>query len=210
VVITAKFASVCPKCSLRIAEGARVNWERGQKAAHVACPEISPEDRADMLLDEYDALQAAKGREVAREMAAEGLIKAESDALANLPKGIYRVSLTGAEKVYGTDHVNVQVVPNAKYGNVKFGEWHGESVGTYSVSRGIRYWNDVDPNGARTLAIKAAFAVLIKAADPVEYAKAYAVEASSCWRCGADLVDEQSRARLMGPDCYRQQYGKRA
>jgi hypothetical protein len=71
--------------------------------------------------------------------------------------------------------------------------------------RGFRFWDGVDPTGARTLAIKAAFAVLMNAADPIEYAKAYAVESSTCWRCGADLVDEQSRARLMGPDCYRMQ-----
>lgn len=37
-VITAKFASTCPKCKTPIAVGSRVNWERGQRAEHVTCP----------------------------------------------------------------------------------------------------------------------------------------------------------------------------
>lgn len=37
MIITAKFASVCPCCSLRIAVGERVEWERGSKARHAAC-----------------------------------------------------------------------------------------------------------------------------------------------------------------------------
>jgi hypothetical protein len=37
MIITAKFASVCPCCSSRIAVGAKVEWNRGEKAKHVAC-----------------------------------------------------------------------------------------------------------------------------------------------------------------------------
>lgn len=37
MIITAKFASVCPCCSSRIAVGEKVEWERGSKARHVAC-----------------------------------------------------------------------------------------------------------------------------------------------------------------------------
>jgi hypothetical protein len=37
MIITAKFASVCPCCSSRIAVGEKVEWERGAKARHAAC-----------------------------------------------------------------------------------------------------------------------------------------------------------------------------
>lgn len=37
MIITAKFASVCPSCSSRIAIGDKVEWSKGSKAAHVAC-----------------------------------------------------------------------------------------------------------------------------------------------------------------------------
>jgi hypothetical protein len=37
MIITAKFASVCPTCSSRIAIGEKVEWSKGSKAAHVAC-----------------------------------------------------------------------------------------------------------------------------------------------------------------------------
>jgi hypothetical protein len=37
MIITAKFASTCPKCSLAIAIGSKVEWSKGSKAAHVAC-----------------------------------------------------------------------------------------------------------------------------------------------------------------------------
>jgi hypothetical protein len=38
VVITAKFASVCPCCNGRIQVGSQVEWSKGAKAKHVACP----------------------------------------------------------------------------------------------------------------------------------------------------------------------------
>lgn len=37
MIITAKFASMCPCCSSRIVEGSKVEWNRGEKARHVAC-----------------------------------------------------------------------------------------------------------------------------------------------------------------------------
>lgn len=37
MIITAKFASVCPVCSQRIAVGGRVEWSKGDKARHAAC-----------------------------------------------------------------------------------------------------------------------------------------------------------------------------
>lgn len=37
MIITAKFTSVCPACSRRIAAGEKVEWSKGSKAVHVAC-----------------------------------------------------------------------------------------------------------------------------------------------------------------------------
>jgi hypothetical protein len=37
MIIVAKFASICPTCSQRIAVGEKVEWSKGSKAAHVAC-----------------------------------------------------------------------------------------------------------------------------------------------------------------------------
>ena len=37
MIITAKFASTCPCCSLPVAVGAQVEWSKGSKAVHVAC-----------------------------------------------------------------------------------------------------------------------------------------------------------------------------
>ena len=37
MIITAKFASVCPCCSQRIDVGSKVEWTKGSKARHVAC-----------------------------------------------------------------------------------------------------------------------------------------------------------------------------
>lgn len=37
MIITAKFASVCPCCSLRINVGSKVEWSKGEKARHVTC-----------------------------------------------------------------------------------------------------------------------------------------------------------------------------
>lgn len=37
MIITAKFASVCPCCSARIDVGTKVEWSKGSKARHVTC-----------------------------------------------------------------------------------------------------------------------------------------------------------------------------
>jgi hypothetical protein len=38
MIIIAKFASTCPKCSRAIAIGSKVEWSKGAKASHVTCP----------------------------------------------------------------------------------------------------------------------------------------------------------------------------
>ncbi len=38
MIITAKFASICPSCRCSITPGDKVEWERGQKATHTVCP----------------------------------------------------------------------------------------------------------------------------------------------------------------------------
>lgn len=40
MIITAKFASTCPQCTMPIPVGAQVEWERGAKARHAVCPGI--------------------------------------------------------------------------------------------------------------------------------------------------------------------------
>ena len=37
MIITAKFASVCPCCANRIGVGEKVEWTKGAKAKHAAC-----------------------------------------------------------------------------------------------------------------------------------------------------------------------------
>jgi len=37
MTITAKFSSICPCCSVRIAVGSKVEWSKGSPARHVAC-----------------------------------------------------------------------------------------------------------------------------------------------------------------------------
>jgi hypothetical protein len=41
MIITAKFASVCPCCSVRIVPGAKVEWSKGSPAKHVACVSVT-------------------------------------------------------------------------------------------------------------------------------------------------------------------------
>lgn len=43
MTITSKFASTCKSCGTRIAVGEQINWERGQGAKHVKCPQVSRE-----------------------------------------------------------------------------------------------------------------------------------------------------------------------
>lgn len=37
MTITAKFASICPCCNVRITPGAKVEWTKGSPARHVTC-----------------------------------------------------------------------------------------------------------------------------------------------------------------------------
>lgn len=46
MIITAKFASVCPSCAGRIEAGSKVEWVKGEKARHVKCPAAGTAARA--------------------------------------------------------------------------------------------------------------------------------------------------------------------
>ncbi len=37
MIITAKFASICPCCNSRIVPGSKVEWSKGSPAKHTAC-----------------------------------------------------------------------------------------------------------------------------------------------------------------------------
>lgn len=41
MIITAKFASVCPCCNSRIVPGSKVEWSKGSPAKHTACSQGS-------------------------------------------------------------------------------------------------------------------------------------------------------------------------
>lgn len=147
-------------------------------------------DEADALLDEYDAITADEMEAVLTEQY-EASRRAANVQTLLARKLIYRVKLDGDEsKRYGEDIINIQIVPNARYGNAKISEFKAGSIGTINPGGKIRYWNDVDPNAANTKLIIAALDVLLAAAEPEAMAKAYAIEAQECARCGDTLVDD--------------------
>lgn len=41
MIITAKFASVCPCCNARIEVGSKVEWTKGSRASHVSCGRVT-------------------------------------------------------------------------------------------------------------------------------------------------------------------------
>lgn len=154
----------------------------------------------DRLFSEYEAALLA-------DIIAETPPEQRDGVVAPAPlitKGIYRVSLTGLEKRYGLDYVNIQLTPSPKYGSIKVGEYHGESLGRITREGSFVFWPSFeDRTSARTQALLAALDIIQGSQDPIQFAKAYAVESGTCFRCGADLVDEKSRERLLGPECYR-------
>lgn len=167
---------------------------------------VSDESRA-VLTEALDYIEAQLWRAYERQAPAAPNAQATQRlaALGQIQKGIYRVSLTGLERRYGVDHVNLQLTPSPKFGTVKVTEYQRDSLGRINRDGTFAFWPGfTDRVSVRTLAILAAVDIVLGAADPIEFARAYAVEAASCYRCGADLVDEKSRERLLGPECYRQ------
>ena len=187
--------------------------ERAIEAALDAAQEVANmddqiADRADDLLAEYDESLAATPVLTVEQIAdaADALLN-EFDAttrarnLETIRKAIYRVSLHGQEGRYGVDHVNIQLVPSDKYNTVKIADYDGASIGVIRKDGSIRLWDDTDATSSRTLATLAGLEILLGSPDPVKYAEAFAVEAVACMRCARPLVDEKSRARLLGPEC---------
>lgn len=202
----------CPKSAVLV--GAILGQPAEQQAANISAMCDAVNGTADLgegravLVEALELVEAQLWREFERQ--APQAPPTEQDAqrlagLARLQKGIYRVSLTGSERRYGVDHVNLQLTPSPKFGTVKVTEYQRDSMGRINRDGTFAFWpNYTDRTGVRTLAMLAAVDVLLGSADPIEFARAYAVAASSCYRCGADLVDEKSRERLLGPECYRQ------
>lgn len=201
--MTSRFPGVCRDCKGKIEAGAPIFWSKSAGAKHVECPVVKPEPntevgiiaaQADALLDEYAALKADQERK------ASAIRKVNASVMTR--KAIYRVRMSDGKR-YGVDFVNVALVPNEKYGSVKVSEFRGESIGVIKVDGSFMAWRDVDETSARVKAIREAADVILNAADPIEYAKAFAVESVACWRCGDDLVDDISRERMLGPVCYK-------
>lgn len=198
--MVSKFDGTCKACGQKFPAGTDITWSKAAGAKHVTCPapvvieddgneaevalanaEMS-DDAADALLDEFEAINRRAN-------------------LENTRKAIYRVSLHGAEGRYITDHVNIALVPSEKYGTVKIANYQGDSIGVIRKDGTIRLWDSVDPKSPHTVAVLAGLDILLGSADPIKFAQAFAVEAESCMRCGRPLVDDKSRARLLGPEC---------
>ena len=43
MTITAKYASICPCCNVRITPGAKVEWSKGSPARHATCATTRPQ-----------------------------------------------------------------------------------------------------------------------------------------------------------------------
>jgi len=163
-----------------------VNEQVKRRINRVAAPgnDSHIADLADALLAEYEATRRAA--------AVETLVTR---------KLVYRVHLTDGAR-YGSDVVNVEIVPNAKYNNAKIGEFRGQGVGRIDRDGKIRFWQDVDSNDQRVRAVVAAVEILLGTADPIELARAYAIEAHECMRCGDTLVDDGNPYYpYLGPVC---------
>lgn len=61
MIITAKFASVCPTCSGRIDVGMKVEWSKGSRAAHAACAGSTPNSAPISYGQRIEANRAAWG-----------------------------------------------------------------------------------------------------------------------------------------------------
>lgn len=186
-------------------------------------------DAADRFLLEYERLIDASEAAL---LEYEGELRLVN--VARISKGVYRVSLNGKEGRLGIDHVNLVIGDrHPTYRSVSFGEYRGEGIGCIQRDGTIRLWRDVDARIAtvrlwrdvdagiatvrpehdldatnvRTVAILAALEIVLGSADPRKYARAYARAASACWRCNEPLLVGRSQRLLMGPRCFRIEYG---
>lgn len=136
---------------------------------------------ADRLLDEYDAGLRARN-------------------LAGLSRGRYRVSLDGKRD---SDFVNLSISPNRRdQDGIRFGA-QGVGVGYVTGAGVVGTWSDIDLDAEEIRRVVAAVNILLGAADPSEYGKAYARLAGVCYRCSQPLSQEDSLDRMMGPVCYK-------
>lgn len=227
--MASKFPGTCRSCGARFDAGTMILWSKAGGSKHVECPKAvesvaaksaqddnadeiamremeAAADRAGTERDNRSKAQARAAMEMSVEDQADALLN-EFEAvnrkrnLENTRKAIYRVSLNGQEGRYITDHVNIALVPNEKYHSVKISDYNGDSIGVIRQDGSIRLWDGVEADSAHTKAVLAGLDILLGSADPKKFAEAFAVEAESCMRCGRPLVDDKSRARLLGPEC---------
>ena len=171
-----------------------------------ACTTRCDPEYADVLLDEYDRLM---DRVDACLDQYDAMVRVR--AAAALPKGIYRISFDAEE----TDHVNVQIRPRPGGKNLDVREWRGAYVGKFLTedlklkddkvlkAGAIDYALGVNPKDRVVSRVVRGLDVLLGTADPIKYSESFAVAAHACMRCGRDLVDAESRARVLGPECAR-------
>jgi hypothetical protein len=151
------------------------------KAAARQAMEMSPEDRADALLAEYEASLRAKN-------------------VANLQVGTYRVEFSGKAD---TDSFNLKITADRKNaGSFYFKSaesWEG--VGRIWSDGRIQLWSQTNLTADEQKRAQEALEILLGAERMGKYGEAYARETGACFRCGRELKVEDSIDRGLGKTC---------
>lgn len=195
MTITARFASQCPKCRGQIAEGTKVEWVKGSKATHIACPTMSAQDRND-----YEVFQnEGKAREQDMYLSEQEMDRDDAAYMAWIQfqanKPVARIAVEDA---------GVYVLPN---GDVVKVQGNREKTRTYAKRWTVADSDRLAANGEHVKGEYVYEAGLVQEVAAygrkmsLEEAKAFILQYGQCVRCGRKLKDGKSVERALGPVC---------
>jgi hypothetical protein len=181
MTIFAKFASTCPKCQHPINVGDKIDWARGQKAAHIVCP-AAPIHAVNVA----PSLPSAVIGGIVNIVALLSKVSAANGGPLKAPKMRFLAP-------DGKSELRLQLAVRPK---------SPANVGAVYVRVNHSYVGSIRANGDTMIQDAALVATLTNIGnDPVAAAKAYGAFAGRCSFCNLELTDAGSVEVGYGPIC---------
>lgn len=184
MTISAKYASICPKCLVRIAIGEPINWTRGTKAEHIVCP--APPVHAVNVTPASAPVPTAVIGGIANIVALLSKVSVANGGTLKAPKMRFLAP-------DGNSELRLSLATRPK---------NPKNAGGVYVHITGRYVGTIRADGTTFINDAALVTTLTNIGnDPAAAAKAYGAFAGRCSFCGLELTDAGSVEVGYGPIC---------
>lgn len=201
--ITARFASVCPSCQTRIAEGETVLWAPGSKATHVVCPKVAP--ATIVMTDENLYEEIMNIREFHEDEPAYRTYDADDFSFDAWTKAQAQATVAPVARL-SIEDAGVYVMPDGAIVKVKANQAKTRTYAMRWTEMRVNRLNGEDDTVHGEYVYEAGLVQQVAEQGrkmSLDEAKAFVLRYGQCARCNRHLKDAKSVEQGIGPVCIK-------